>query len=841
MFEFDWNFVRYSAEFGVKLRKAANRRRRVQNLTVCLVCVLLIIDTGSARGNLRQLHAARFAPSSSAFDIDIYRERAHAVRHESAMPPIFDTHSRPVHRRMCYGASRVRASRVTMRGEGIVTPWTETMTWGDKKMKRKKREKGNIKHTVIPPSHRSRSPSLRWPDARFPSTLTRDGGVQHAVAKMARTQQKWARECEGAGVGARVGRNSRGRGEAVRDDRAAVVRRRVVVAGNRMRAMMVDAGIGAWRAIVRGELGAQIGNMGGCTVVRAIRDHGALSASECDCAPSRDVSTSRAEYDAGSVHGQRTNSLRPRVNFGKTFGGMRKEACERKRAEVHRISSKRPLACKGKTLPATSAVDPTHLIGSSAPLSSHILLTPPAMSSQHLYASNPRPLFRHFPPIPPYARERHLNMTLVDLRKSQVFGTRVRRCQSITMGRAPRCSPIRAAYERDDAGVRTDREGVLHGDAAYATPAEDYMRGVGRLRTDAVQADREDSRLVQVLCPLFIRRACARGWCAGGTRVDGRHAGSACHPNRRRRCCPRGSYVRESAPPSRAMLLGVGICARAAILRGDSCDVRAEMRVLPPQIRRSMQCGGGGTLSASSFGDVDNTVGRYRLGAEKRSGRGLVLGVPLPRLVRVARPAAVRIRAGRVCGMRKGGCSRVENGLWTCMRAGRGTACARDCATLLRGMEERVCGRAAARVKRGGHLRRRLVRAYLSTSMASGLALDVGRGGVDENAQQSALAVRKVLWWAVVQGSSTSWGIVVSLPDPPTCADLRMHRRRQLSSASGRRCGFWVTSSAVILEDASLGFGRYGKILRRGRFESDNIIAPFSNLLPRLAHARSSL
>ncbi|KAJ7081711.1 hypothetical protein C8R44DRAFT_823294, partial [Mycena epipterygia] len=44
--------------------------------------------------------------------------------------------------RMCYGASSVRPPRVTMRGEGIATPWTETMTAEDKKMRRKKRERG---------------------------------------------------------------------------------------------------------------------------------------------------------------------------------------------------------------------------------------------------------------------------------------------------------------------------------------------------------------------------------------------------------------------------------------------------------------------------------------------------------------------------------------------------------------------------------------------------------------------------------------------------------------------------------------------------------------------------
>ncbi|KAJ7078960.1 hypothetical protein C8R44DRAFT_825027 [Mycena epipterygia] len=63
--------------------------------------------------------------------------------------------------------------------------------------------------------------------------------------------------------------------------------------------------------------------MGGCTVVCAIRAHGGPSASECDCAPSRDVSTSRAEYDAGSVRGKRTTSLCREQN---AQGDVREEA-----------------------------------------------------------------------------------------------------------------------------------------------------------------------------------------------------------------------------------------------------------------------------------------------------------------------------------------------------------------------------------------------------------------------------------------------------------------------------------------------------------------------------------
>ncbi|KAJ7089374.1 hypothetical protein C8R44DRAFT_958059 [Mycena epipterygia] len=588
-------------------------------------------------------------------------------------------------------APTLRPRRVTMRGKG----WTETMTRKDKKMRRK--EQRGTSNT---------------PKSRHGSVEDDDKSDRRRCVggRMRRTVPLHARRgtCPARGVGARIVRDSQGRGETVQEERGAVVRRRVVVAGNRMRAMMVGVGISAWGAIVREG--------------RAHRS--ATRAVHCHCR----TCYPRPRWPVGV--GVRLRAIEGRIHFA---GGVRcrertwtaydqpapRAECTRRRARGSdlRCIEYRVKGCWEEKL-ATSAVDPTDLIA-SAPLSFHIScsLLPPSLSDivsasspppppmatdsgnqpdlclVDLYASNPRPLFRYLPLIPPYiysptapecgpcrsAQEASLWNTypalLVD---NDGKGTM-----------APRCSPIRAAYERDDAGVRTDREGILRGDAAYATPAEDYMRGVGRLRTDAVQADREDSRLVQVVCPL-----------SRGTRVDGRHAWTPC-----------GVRV---PPESTEALLSAGIVrrerARARPRRDRSWRVISHpARVLVRRTRRDAgptpadpqigaMRGRGEALSLSSFGDGEKCAARNFSRVGKQLGRPGIFG----------RRSVGRGTWGlRRCGFERSafegrgraGAVRFEDGLWTCMRAGRGTA--HPCVAV-RGVYAGV-----ARVKRGGCLRRR--------------------------------------------------------------------------------------------------------------------------------------
>ncbi|KAJ7077343.1 hypothetical protein C8R44DRAFT_826175, partial [Mycena epipterygia] len=118
-----------------------------------LVCVLPVIDTATPRGTV--------SVSCPTFQLRAMQFRVRH-RHPSSVKNIHLRHTQqsraPTHvrvcalrlhaARMCYGASSVRPLRITVRGEGIATLWAETMAQEDKKMRRKKREKGNIKHTV---------------------------------------------------------------------------------------------------------------------------------------------------------------------------------------------------------------------------------------------------------------------------------------------------------------------------------------------------------------------------------------------------------------------------------------------------------------------------------------------------------------------------------------------------------------------------------------------------------------------------------------------------------------------------------------------------------------------
>ncbi|KAJ7078967.1 hypothetical protein C8R44DRAFT_754762 [Mycena epipterygia] len=237
-----------------------------------LVCVLLIIDMGSARGNLRQLHAARSAshaprsssaPCSSAFDIDIHHKRVHSVRHASAILAhprqriaIFDTHSRPVDRRI------VRPRRVTVRGQGIVTPWAERMTREDKKMRRKRRGTSNTPTLSTYVDTGRGLPACGGEDG---DGATKEAGEREGA--LVKDDAKSDRRCIGGGVNARMGRDSRGRG---RDGAGGSRLGGTAESRCRGESYARDAGGGRDRRVgshCARRSDAQIGRMGGCTVV----------------------------------------------------------------------------------------------------------------------------------------------------------------------------------------------------------------------------------------------------------------------------------------------------------------------------------------------------------------------------------------------------------------------------------------------------------------------------------------------------------------------------------------------------------------------------------------------
>ncbi|KAJ7080867.1 hypothetical protein C8R44DRAFT_906749 [Mycena epipterygia] len=313
----------------------------------------------------------------------------------------------------------------------------------------------------------------------------------------------------------------------------------------------------------------------------------------------------------------------------------------------------------------------------------------------------------------------------------------------------------------------------LRRDAAYATRAE-VTRGVrgGPVRTP--YADPEGPCLVQVVCPLSSEQTAFVSlmpqWTPCGVRVPPESTQAVLSAGIVRRERARGRPRRDRhwrviSHPAR------GLVRRA---RRDAGPTPAD-----PQIGAMRRRGE--VLSASSFGDGEkcaarnfSRVGRYRLRSGNGGVRGRVLRVPLPRLARVARPAAVRIARG--ARLRGWAADVYACGWRDCVREGLRTPASRY-------------GFALMRVKRGGFYiegsgARRPVHA--DTSMMRS-ALDVGRGVVGESAQQKCardswpsprrggFAVRRDLWWAVVRGSGTAWDagvVVISLPDPPTCAGV---------------------------------------------------------------------
>ncbi|KAJ7089458.1 hypothetical protein C8R44DRAFT_751463 [Mycena epipterygia] len=259
-----------------------------------------------------------------------------------------------------------------------------------------------------------------------------------------------------------------------------------------------------------------------------------------------------------------------------------------------------------------------------------------------------------FPPLPPHARQRHLN---VDLRKSLVFGTHILRCQSIT-------------WERDYGIDDPDCVGTeILADAGSRTRLVRKIQGAGRCHTDVAHADREESRLMRIVCP--------RSRCAGGTRTHERH-----------------TDVR-APPESTEAMLSAGTSVGEA-----QCTGTHATRPAPPTRPVQRRC---------------------RLREQRICGAGAFASRIDHRHVGV-RVEGLRTPASR-CG--------VEH-----MRAWRGA--------VVRARFVGVCSGARMRV-------------HSDTSRRCGSALNVGHGGVNENAQQSprraGLAVWRVSWWAVVRGS----------------------------------------------------------------------------------------